>query len=75
MFHIREFDRLRQENNWYSLTAIEILKEKFKNPLEDIRKGKISKEKVSQILNMAFNHRLVSNSYRETFQKKLLEIA
>lgn len=74
MHHLREFNRIREENNWYSLTTIEILHEKIKNPLEDIRKGKITKENVSKILNMAFNHRLVSNSYRDSFQKKLQEI-
>jgi hypothetical protein len=74
MHHLKEFKQIKNENPHYSLIALEMFKGSWKNPLQDIEKGKVSRDNVLKILNMGYREGLVEQTFYRTFSAKLQKI-
>ena len=74
MYHLREYVKIKNENPLYSLIALEFMKGFWKNPLKDIEKGKVSMDKVIQILNMSYQIGVVDQTFYQNFVGKLSKI-
>ncbi len=75
MFNLVEYKKIKTDNPNYSLIAIDLINGRYKNPLEDIRKGKATKENVVKLLDLSKKFGWVEDDFYYSFQKKLMEIA
>ena len=75
MHHLREFDRIRESNPLHGLITVEMIKGRIKNPIQDVVKGRVTKQDVLTLLEYAYDTGLVQKNYKDTFQSKLQEIA